>query len=132
MQRDSMGQTFTVAAILCVVCSVLVSAAAVGLRPLQLANKEKFQRQNILAAAGISLEGTTVDLVAHDERSSPELVSHLEAGSGEHPVVRTVDGVGAGAAGDGPSDPVVAAPGERQADRVLSCSGRHARRIGNA
>ncbi len=77
MKRDSIGQTFAVAAILCVVCSVVVSAAAVGLRPLQLANKKKFERKNILAAAGISLEGTTID----DAFESIEtLIIDLESG----------------------------------------------------
>ena len=56
MQRDSVFGTFKVAAILCVVCSVVVSAAAVGLRPLQEANKKRFEQQNILAAAGFSEE----------------------------------------------------------------------------
>lgn len=61
MNRDSISGTFTVAALLCVVCSVLVSAAAVGLRPFQDANKELFQKKNILIAAGISDSEKTID-----------------------------------------------------------------------
>ena len=61
MRRDSVLGTFAVATVLCIVCSVLVSAAAVGLRPLQVENKARFQKKNILAAAGISIEGTTID-----------------------------------------------------------------------
>lgn len=61
MRRDSVLGTFTVATVLCIVCSVLVSAAAVGLRPQQEANKARFQKKNILDAAGISTEGTTID-----------------------------------------------------------------------
>ncbi|MGB6045742.1 MAG: Na(+)-translocating NADH-quinone reductase subunit C [Pirellulales bacterium] len=61
MWRDTVGGTFTVAAVLCVVCSVLVSAAAVGLRPRQDANKDRFRKQNILIAAGVNTEGKTVD-----------------------------------------------------------------------
>lgn len=52
MRRDSVSGTLTVAIVLCVVCSVLVSSAAVGLRPFQEANKKRYERQNILAAAG--------------------------------------------------------------------------------
>ena len=56
MQRDSVLGTLTVALILCVVCSVLVSSAAVGLRPFQEKNKKQFERENILAAAGYTAE----------------------------------------------------------------------------
>lgn len=60
MQRDSVGGTFTVAAILCVVCSVIVSSAAVGLRPIQLVKKAEFEKKNILLAAGLIDEGEVV------------------------------------------------------------------------
>lgn len=56
MQRDTVLGTFRVATILCVVCSVIVSAAAIGLRPLQERNKKLFEQKNILAAAGFSDE----------------------------------------------------------------------------
>ena len=61
MRRDTIGATFLVAAVLCIVCSVLVSAAAVGLRPIQAANKELYQKQNILIAAGMEDPEKTVD-----------------------------------------------------------------------
>ena len=51
MARDSVGRTFTVAAVLCIVCSVLVSAAAVALRPRQEANKAIDRKKNVLIAA---------------------------------------------------------------------------------
>lgn len=54
MQRDSVLGTLTVALVLCVVCSVLVSSAAIGLRPRQERNKQAFEQENILAAAGFS------------------------------------------------------------------------------
>ncbi len=53
MWRDSVLGTFTVAAVLCIVCSVVVSFAAVKLRPLQEANELAFQKRNILIAAGM-------------------------------------------------------------------------------
>lgn len=53
MQRDSIGHTFKVTIILCLVCSALVSTAAVVLRPFQETNREQFKQQNILVAAGL-------------------------------------------------------------------------------
>lgn len=54
MQRDSTLGTIVTATILCVVCSVVVSASAVGLKSFQDANKKKFEQRNILEAAGFS------------------------------------------------------------------------------
>lgn len=56
MQRDSTLGTIVTAALLCVVCAVIVSGAAVGLKDLQDANKKKFRQSNILKAAGYSEE----------------------------------------------------------------------------
>lgn len=56
MPRESVGHTLKVAALLCVVCSVLVSSAAVGLRDRQRANQERERKANILSAAGLSEE----------------------------------------------------------------------------
>jgi len=53
MQNDSTLRTVTVAAILCVVCSVLVSSAAVMLRDRQEANKQLDIRKNLLLSAGM-------------------------------------------------------------------------------
>ena len=53
MARDTVGQTFLVAAILCVSCSVVVSTAAVSLRSKQEANKRLDRSKNVLAAAGL-------------------------------------------------------------------------------
>jgi Na+-transporting NADH:ubiquinone oxidoreductase subunit C len=54
-QRDSLGYTFSVAAVLCVACSLAVSAAAVALRPAQEENKLLDRQRNILDAAGLAL-----------------------------------------------------------------------------
>ena len=51
--RDSIGKTFVVAGTLCVVCSVLVSSAAVALRPTQERQKVVDRQKNILLAAGL-------------------------------------------------------------------------------
>lgn len=53
MARDSVGHTLAVAGMLCVVCSVIVSALAVGLRDKQAANRLAEKQKNILLAAGI-------------------------------------------------------------------------------
>jgi Na+-transporting NADH:ubiquinone oxidoreductase subunit C len=50
---DSIGRTLGVALVLCVVCSFVVSVAAVGLRPLQDANRNLDRQRNILLAAGL-------------------------------------------------------------------------------
>lgn len=53
MPRDSVKQTFLVAVLLCLVCSLLVSASAVGLRSFQEENKRLNKQRNILIAAGL-------------------------------------------------------------------------------
>ncbi len=52
MPRDSFVNTFKVALLLCLGCSLLVSAAAIGLRDQQKFNKQREQQKNILIAAG--------------------------------------------------------------------------------
>ncbi|WP_286238668.1 Na(+)-translocating NADH-quinone reductase subunit C [Neptuniibacter halophilus] len=59
--NDTIGKTITVTVLLCVVCSVIVSAAAVLLKPKQIANKDLDRKSNILAAAGINQPGKSVD-----------------------------------------------------------------------
>ena len=51
MPRDSIAHTLKVTIILCVVCSVAVSLAAVGLRDLQNANRLEERNRNILIAS---------------------------------------------------------------------------------
>ena len=61
MSNDTIPKTLTVAIILCVVCSVLVSATAVSLRPRQEKNAKLYKQRNILKAAGLMEEGKDVD-----------------------------------------------------------------------
>ena len=51
MGNDSISKTFGVALALCVVCAVVVSSAAVILRPTQEVNKLLDLKANILASA---------------------------------------------------------------------------------
>ncbi len=61
LPNDSTKKTVFVALVLCLICSILVSTAAVALKPLQLKNKEADIKQNILAVAGINPEGKNID-----------------------------------------------------------------------
>jgi Na+-transporting NADH:ubiquinone oxidoreductase subunit C len=61
MQRESVLNTFVVATCLCVVCSVIVSASAVFLRPRQEENKVRERQKNILQAAGVYDEQAPLD-----------------------------------------------------------------------
>lgn len=57
MSNDSIQKTFIVAFLLCIVCSVVVSTAAVLLKPAQIANKARDFKVNILKAGGIYEQG---------------------------------------------------------------------------
>ncbi|MDO7585644.1 MAG: Na(+)-translocating NADH-quinone reductase subunit C, partial [Oceanospirillaceae bacterium] len=59
--KDSVSRTVLVALVLCVVCSVIVSAAAVMLRDKQQANAINEKKMNILAAAGIEVIDGNLD-----------------------------------------------------------------------
>lgn len=61
MARDSTGKILSVALLLCLVCSILVSAAAVGLNDLQQRNKIQERRKNILQAAGLYQQDRPID-----------------------------------------------------------------------
>ena len=53
MAHESTTKAYATTVGLAVVCSVLVSSAAVGLRPRQEANQERYIRKSILVAAGL-------------------------------------------------------------------------------
>ncbi len=59
--NDSIGKTLTVALLLCIVCSVVVSTAAVVLKPAQEINKTLDRKRNILAAAGMLDDSRSVE-----------------------------------------------------------------------
>jgi Na+-transporting NADH:ubiquinone oxidoreductase subunit C len=58
--KESVGNTLSVALLVCLVCAVLVSTAAVALRPVQEYNRALFREVNILRTAG--LYGPGIDL----------------------------------------------------------------------
>lgn len=59
--KDSIQYIFTVAFAVCLVCAIIVATSAVVLRPLQVKNKDIDLKRNILSAAGLLVEGKTVE-----------------------------------------------------------------------
>ena len=59
--NDTISKTILVAVLLCLVCSVIVSGAAVSLKPIQVENKLLDKRKNVLAAAGLLEDGKSVE-----------------------------------------------------------------------
>lgn len=70
--KDSIKSTITVALLLCLVCSIIVSGAAVFLKPMQQANKLLDKKTNILLAAGMETEGQDVEKLF--EQFTPKIV----------------------------------------------------------
>jgi Na+-transporting NADH:ubiquinone oxidoreductase subunit C len=64
MHKESPIRVLAIAALVCVVCSIFVSAAAVGLRPRQQANKLRDTQRYILQTAGLYKLGSDGDLAA--------------------------------------------------------------------
>jgi len=52
MSRDSIGNILRVSILLCLVCAIGVSLAAVGLKERQDENKRRDQKRNVLLATG--------------------------------------------------------------------------------
>jgi Na+-transporting NADH:ubiquinone oxidoreductase subunit C len=59
--NDSTSKTLIVAFSLCIVCSIIVSSAAVILKPVQEVNKTLDRKRNILAAAGMLDDSKSVE-----------------------------------------------------------------------
>ncbi len=76
LERDSIANTLLVAIAVCLVCSILVSGAAVALKPAQQRNKELDRRQNILVAAGMLEPGASR---GPQGRTVEELFAQFEA-----------------------------------------------------
>lgn len=70
--NESKGKTFIVALALCLVCSIIVSSAAVLLKDAQIANKALDRKRNILQAAGMFQEG--VDVTQQFEQITAKVV----------------------------------------------------------
>ncbi len=79
MARESVSKTFVVAIVLAAACSLLVAGAAIGLRPLQEANKVRDRKKNILIVAGL------YDAKASVEKSFEQIEPRIvDLASGEY------------------------------------------------
>ncbi|GEA13478.1 Na(+)-translocating NADH-quinone reductase subunit C [Alteromonas sp. KUL49] len=56
-KKESLGKTVGIVVAVCLVCSIVVSGAAVGLRSLQQTNAALDKKSNILTAAGLYEQG---------------------------------------------------------------------------
>ena len=62
-KKETLGKTVGVVIAVCLVCSIVVSGAAVGLRSLQQANAKLDKQTNILTAAGLYEAGMSNDKI---------------------------------------------------------------------
>ncbi|ATH08385.1 NADH:ubiquinone reductase (Na(+)-transporting) subunit C [Halobacteriovorax marinus] len=75
MMKSETGKTLLVAFLLCIVCSILVSGAAVSLKPMQEANKKLDVKKNLLIASGlVDGNATKADVDAAYKNVQPLLV----------------------------------------------------------
>ena len=77
--NDSLEKTIAIAVALCLVCAVLVSFAAVALKPLQIDNKAADMKKNILDVAGLLEEGANIN-TAFAQKIEAKIVD-LETGA---------------------------------------------------
>lgn len=105
-KNETMGKTFSVILILCLVCSVIVSGAAVGLKERQQANAAMAMQRHVLTTAGIDTGGREVAEVyserVREYRLNLETYELTEAGEDDlaaaadpeeqGPVLRTLRG----------------------------------------
>ena len=57
--KETTSKTLIVAFLLCIVCSIVVSASVILLKPIQEKNTALNLKSNILAAAGLLADGAT-------------------------------------------------------------------------
>ena len=79
LQRDSIANTVFVSLALCVVCSLLVSGAAVGLKDRQEANKKLDRQKNILEATGLAMSETGQPSSKLSREKVDELFKRIES-----------------------------------------------------
>ena len=80
--KSNNAKTISVALTLCLVCSVLVSAVAVGLKPAQIENSRLDRNKNILVAAGMyDAESDTAEDVAERFKDFDVEIVDLNTGS---------------------------------------------------
>ena len=117
MQRESVLRSLLVATCLCIVCSVLVSSAAVLLKPLQQANKLRQMQKDVLVVAGLYHEGSSV---TEQFKQVETMVVDLESGQYVDPDSQDAEAQDARAAAKDPrasaKDPALSVAIEKQDD----------------
>lgn len=88
--KDSFGRTLIFVLITCLVCSVIVAGAAVGLKPLQVANKALDKQTKILEASGL-LELAGSDITGTYEKRVEAKLLDLKTGQFVKGDVNTFD-----------------------------------------
>lgn len=78
--KGETGKTLLVAFVLCIVCSVLVSGAAVSLKPMQEVNKKLDVKKNLLVAAGLVKSSASKDEIEEAFTNVKPLLVNLETG----------------------------------------------------
>ncbi len=86
MVEQSIAKSYYSVLILAFVCSALVAGTAVGLRPLQEANRLQDQRKNILYAAGLYQEGKSIETLF-----APIETRDVELATGRYVTPREID-----------------------------------------
>ena len=89
-RKDGLVNVLVVAVCVCLVCSVIVSTAAVALKPRQLANQALDRKQNILRAAGLLPADSNL---SEDGRSVDELFAQFTVRAVDLETGRYIDGV---------------------------------------
>ena len=101
--RDSISNTLIVAVGLSLICSVIVSSAAIVLKPVQERNEELFRKQIILDVAGLMEPGADIDALFDSiETRTVDLESGAYAEDGDPEVMVTI-----------PTDQDIASIGQR-------------------
>jgi Na+-transporting NADH:ubiquinone oxidoreductase subunit NqrC len=81
--KESPRYTIAFAALVCVVCALLVAVAAVALQPMQKANARLYMEKNVLVAAGLVQPGADISARAVEDYFGRDikvrLVSELPA-----------------------------------------------------
>ncbi|MDZ7616261.1 MAG: Na(+)-translocating NADH-quinone reductase subunit C [Patescibacteria group bacterium] len=96
MRKESFAYTMLVAACMCIVCSLLVSTAAVTLRPVQQRNAELDLQRNILLAAGLLKPGEKGDIDLLFKKISER---QIDLRTGQFVAKETADSTGSGSTG---------------------------------
>lgn len=86
-KQDTFAKTILVVLAVCLVCSIIVAGAAVGLRPMQIANKALDKQQNILAVAGLETDKSITEIFKSNiqtklvDLATGEFVTDVDASS---------------------------------------------------